>query len=82
MKLVTVQSAWPNTLGGYFGKLICKWKGHKRGKRVPFPGANKEISLYMDDVVGNAQFECPRCGAQWTRKISKRKPKEPSNANG
>jgi predicted RNA-binding Zn-ribbon protein involved in translation (DUF1610 family) len=37
-------------------KLICRWFGHLRGKRVSL-------------MSGKATFQCPRCGAQWIRKV-------------
>jgi len=42
------------------GKLICYFKGHKRGQRV-----NQEAPF--DNSV--YRFQCPRCKAIWTRKV-------------
>lgn len=42
------------------GKLICWWKGHKRGKRV---------GEATDIVNGKRNFYCSRCGQRWTRKV-------------
>lgn len=39
------------------GRLLCKVRGHKRGKRVSGTTGSKHIF-----------FACPRCGAQWSRK--------------
>ena len=39
-------------------KLICWWRGHKRGKRTAGTG-----------VLGTHEFRCPRCGALWYRKV-------------
>jgi len=47
-----------------FGWLICKWKGHRRGRYLPTEGE------MLHDV---RTYECPRCLATWTRKA--RKPK-------
>jgi hypothetical protein len=44
------------------GWLVCKIKGHKRGKRVMFYSAS---STAMADRI---EFRCPRCLATWTRK--------------
>jgi hypothetical protein len=47
-----------------FGKLICRFRGHLRGKRVPrIDEANQDWQT----------FRCVRCGAEWTRKVTKRK---------
>jgi transcription elongation factor Elf1 len=48
-----------------FGKLICRFKGHKRGRRVVQEGDTSEMPL---------RFACPRCGAQWTRKAKVKAP--------
>ena len=54
-----------NLLRIWLGKLICKWRGHKRGVRVPRNElANQEWQT----------FRCGRCGATWTRKARKEKP--------
>ena len=47
-----------------FNKLICRFKGHKRGKRA-------------DDMPleeGKLWYRCPRCGAQWLRKVKVKTP--------
>jgi len=43
-----------------FGKLICKFKWHKRGVRVSGERAVAALPLVM--------FQCPRCLAIWSRK--------------
>jgi hypothetical protein len=46
-----------------FGKLICWWtKKHKRGRRLL-------VTEVTFSEPGLAQYACPRCGSQWTRKI-------------
>lgn len=47
-------------------RLICWWKGHKRGKRVVYTVGGPESD-------GEREYECPRCGATWIRKIRKAK---------
>ena len=45
------------------GSLICKWKGHKRGKLI-------ETRLILAGAHGKERdYRCPRCGATWTRKV-------------
>jgi hypothetical protein len=44
------------------GKIICWWKGHKRGKRI------KRVGIGADGNTDTAVFQCPRCSATWTRK--------------
>lgn len=39
-------------------RLICWWKGHRRGKRLTGEVAQP----------GFGHFQCPRCGARWVRK--------------
>ena len=47
--------------------LICKVKGHKRGKRVfVYTPGDQESD-------GARKYECPRCRATWVRKVSKAK---------
>jgi hypothetical protein len=41
-------------------RLICRFLGHRRGKRLP---ANPEDTLPRLNT-----FACPRCKATWTRK--------------
>jgi transposase-like protein len=41
-----------------FGKLICFFGGHKRGKRIN-----------PREQEGFAEYRCPRCAATWTRKV-------------
>lgn len=48
----------------WIGWVVCRFKGHLRGRRLP--------GLTLD---GLAAFECPRCGALWSRKVYARKPK-------
>lgn len=45
-------------------KLICWFKGHKRGKRV---GEATDIVTGMRNGMHN--FYCPRCNARWVRKV-------------
>lgn len=40
-------------------KIVCFFKGHKRGKRV---------GEATDITNGKKNFYCPRCGARWSRK--------------
>ena len=40
----------------FIGKIICKWFGHMRGKR---------ISVLPPGVI---TWRCPRCGHTWSRK--------------
>jgi len=40
-------------------KLLCKIKGHKRAKN---------LGTLPEDPLRH-YFKCPRCGAQWSRKI-------------
>ena len=52
------------------GVLICKVKGHKRGKRM--------VVFTLDGAVSDSEsyerkYQCQRCGATWIRKISKAK---------
>jgi len=44
-----------------FGKLICWWSGHKRGKRVEVA----DWDHTADDLSSKFVLQCPRCGAQW-----------------
>lgn len=39
------------------GILICKWKGHLRGKKIAQTQNFKE-------------YRCPRCGGTWSRKVN------------
>lgn len=41
-------------------KVICFFKGHKRGKRVGVVGLSSTTPLN--------HFQCPQCNATWTRK--------------
>ena len=52
----------------FLGKLICKWRGHKRGVQVRATSASIEAA-----VNGTRLFRCHRCGATWTRKARKAK---------
>ena len=52
------------------GKLLCWIVGHKRGKRV-----GRTADFGGSSVEDAAVFECPRCGATWTRKVYPRKAK-------
>ena len=49
-----------------FGKLICRIKGHRRGKRVVYTVGGPESD-------GEREYQCPRCEATWTRKLRKAK---------
>jgi transposase-like protein len=40
-------------------RLICRLKGHKRGKKL------------APTSTTHNRFECQRCGAQWERKARK-----------
>jgi len=40
----------------FLGKWICKFRGHRRGKRI-------------SNIGGLVAYACPRCGAQHTRKV-------------
>ncbi len=42
-------------------KLLCWWKGHRRGRRIGKSAAAADFS----------EFRCPRCKATWTRKDRK-----------
>lgn len=42
-------------------RLICLFKGHKRGKRLTMVGFTSTVPLN--------HFRCPRCKATWTRKV-------------
>lgn len=50
-------------------RLICWWKGHKRGRRIETPSHVREA----DAIVGLRliDLECPRCKARWTRRERK-----------
>lgn len=48
-----------------FGRLLCWAFGHRRGKRVFI--APSEYGSPPPE--GYALMRCPRCGAQWTRKV-------------
>jgi len=53
-----------------WGKIICAVKRkHARGSRI------ESVLDDNHDPIARI-YECPRCGAQWTRKVSKRKQKE------
>lgn len=45
-------------------KLICYFRGHKRGKRVALENVRNPVAVNAPTVV----YECPRCTAQWARK--------------
>jgi hypothetical protein len=47
-------------LAQLLGKLLCNFFGHRRGKRMHDDYQNRPGFLF---------YECPRCGAQWTRKV-------------
>jgi hypothetical protein len=51
-----------------FGTLICKFRGHRRGKRV-----GERVAGNLTTVVA-IQYACPRCGAQWERKVRVKTP--------
>ena len=48
------------------GKLICYFKGHKRGREV----GRHVIGLGAGGIGSRwtITYQCPRCKAQWTRK--------------
>ena len=48
------------------GKLIC-WatRKHKRGKQVALTDWERNEYGKLGQIV----YRCPRCGAQWTRKV-------------
>lgn len=46
------------------GKLLCKIRGHKRGRRVVYTVGGPESD-------GEREIQCPRCEAVWMRKIRK-----------
>lgn len=41
-------------------RLLCWLQGHKRGKRL--------TEVTTTSTVPTNHFQCPRCGAQWSRK--------------
>lgn len=46
-------------------RLICRFRGHKRGKRIGTavkPDGSPHYAEY-------ALMQCPRCEAKWNRKI-------------
>lgn len=45
-----------------FAKLVCWWKGHRRGR------VSSLIRAEGSEVVIAKMFICPRCDATWTRK--------------
>ena len=53
------------------GIFLCRvwFRKHKRGRRSTY----QPVQLFYGLIV---QYQCPRCGATWTRK-SKPKPAEP-----
>ncbi len=59
-------------LADLIAKAQCHFYGHKRGR------------MYQTaDSRGIAWYECPRCHATWSRKVSQRKAKKgDSDANG
>ena len=56
-----------------WGKLICAvTRKHKRGKRVPLTmagGTQYTPGMLSGAHIGMNVYECPRCGATWTRKV-------------
>ena len=48
------------------GTLICWLRGHKRGKRITYRDGMPSTDKHY--------FECPRCGAQWKRKVKVKQP--------
>ena len=50
----------------FLGKLICKWRGHKRGVQMERPFSERELGINS--------YRCSRCGATWTRRARKVKP--------
>ena len=51
-------------------RLICWYKGHKRGKRIlrMISGGTVEHNG-VPVKAGESLYECPRCKATWTRKV-------------
>jgi hypothetical protein len=49
------------------GKLICWMLGHKRGKKF----GSRQLDKLSNNGNGTwaTVYQCPRCGAQWTRKV-------------
>ena len=47
-------------MGQLIGRLVCYFKGHKRGKRLTSNSSLNRLDHHI--------YRCPRCGAQWTRK--------------
>lgn len=52
-------------------RLICYFRGHKRGVRVK----TTEWLSGIDIPMSPQEYYCPRCFATWTRKVSQRKAK-------
>lgn len=60
-----------------FGKLICRFRGHLRGKLVKRESLDKRAEQELESRY-RAHYACPRCGATWTRKIKRiEKPVQP-----
>ena len=52
----------------WVGWVVCKFKGHLRGRRA------RHVTMTFSEP-NVTTFECPRCGALWSRKVYARKPK-------
>ena len=52
------------------GRIICWLTKHKRGTFV------KCVGIGADGKTDTAVYECPRCSAQWSRKVPAKKPTE------
>ena len=46
-----------------FDKLICMFRGHKRGKRIN-----------PKEQEGFGEYRCPRCSDTWSRKVKVKTP--------
>ena len=63
------------TLPRWLGRLICRFRGHLRGRKLR--------SDQRDDrgLMGHVKvFECPRCGTTWVRRT--RAPKVAERSRG
>jgi predicted RNA-binding Zn-ribbon protein involved in translation (DUF1610 family) len=46
-----------------FGRIVCFFKGHKRGKRIGFSFGHQPVSTNF------RHFQCPRCGRETRYKV-------------
>lgn len=51
-----------------FGSLVCRFRGHLRGKLVKRVSIDKTAGGQANYV---ATYCCGRCGVQWTRKVKR-----------